>query len=111
MEELKANPKHIDIQEKVNKRKRHTWQWTGLKEAFRILTTLRDLFNHALVLLIRKYLGRNWEVVVHYISSEANGVADTLVRICHEKPIGVIIFSSPPAEAAMSMLKDTQHVN
>ncbi|KAL4335609.1 hypothetical protein GQ457_07G021700 [Hibiscus cannabinus] len=81
-------------------------------EASRILTCRsRGLSNHALVLFIRKYLGRNCEVVVHYIDREANRVADVLTRICCGKRIGVIIFSSPSAEAAMHMLKDTQHVN
>ncbi|KAK9034992.1 hypothetical protein V6N11_077043 [Hibiscus sabdariffa] len=71
-------------------------------EANRITTgSLGALVNNALVIAILNLISLNWEVVVHHIGRSANGVVDSLARLCFGAPIETVTFVEPHVEAPM----------
>lgn len=52
---------------------------------------------YQLILSIQEMLKRDWNVNLKHIYREANFAADALANYAHSFPLGLYIFSSPPA--------------
>ncbi|KAH9718348.1 putative ribonuclease H protein [Citrus sinensis] len=52
--------------------------------------------SYALVVAIRDFLNRNWQINISHIYREANSAADFMANMAHLVPHGLQLFSNPP---------------
>ncbi|KAH9725573.1 putative ribonuclease H protein [Citrus sinensis] len=52
--------------------------------------------SYALVVAIRDFLNRNWQINISHIYREANSAADFMANMAHLIPHGLQLFSNPP---------------
>lgn len=65
---------------------------------------------YQLILSIQEMLKRDWNVDLKHIYREANFAADALANYAHSLPLGLYIFSSPPAVINPFVRHDMQGV-
>ena len=62
--------------------------------------------SYALVVAVRDFFNRNWQVCLTHIYREANSVADFMANMAHSLPNGMHLFTSPPVGIYSIILQD-----
>ncbi|KAH9722322.1 putative ribonuclease H protein [Citrus sinensis] len=64
--------------------------------------------SYALVVAIRDFLNRNWQINISHIYRKANSTADFMAKMAHLVPHGLQLFSNPPVALVSAQNKQTK---